>query len=160
MKRWWIYLIKKSNSLENEIQSRFGLSPTPPANQNCSLQTTNKDKAPLHLLDEALRSLNIEKGSSQQDALRTINGLLAPFAKQLSLLSLSDYFSWSVQSRSMDQLIGLHCSLYHSNRSDGFGLQLGTLVQALSRLCRGVTDQKLASPLMSLFKTVVKVRDR
>ncbi|CAH8454478.1 unnamed protein product [Dicrocoelium dendriticum] len=122
-----------------------------------TFQEEESIKQASRILDVAIDSLNLEKPVLQLEALRSLNSILDPFAKQLMLFTHSTHSHLTLQSCSMKSLLLIYRALLQSDKPSDLGLQLGDLLSVLTRVCRGAQDPGICVDLFKLFLNIVKL---
>ncbi|KAF6772762.1 hypothetical protein AHF37_07999 [Paragonimus kellicotti] len=115
------------------------------------------DQTGVHVVDEAICNLGLEKSALQLQAVQSLNNILDPFVKQLASFSFAECSFLTVQARSVAPLIALYRALLHCKSPSQLGLQLGDLSCTLARVCRGAQDPRICAGICQLCQKLLRV---
>ncbi|KAF8567053.1 hypothetical protein P879_07097 [Paragonimus westermani] len=115
------------------------------------------DQTGVHVVDEAICNLGLEKSSLQLQAVQSLNNILDPFVKQLASFSFAECSFLTVQARSVVPLVALYRALLHCKPPSQLSLQLGDLSCALARVCRGAQDPRVCVGIGQLCQKLLRL---
>ncbi|TNN11832.1 hypothetical protein EWB00_004315 [Schistosoma japonicum] len=111
----------------------------------------------VQIFESSIRSLNIEDKSLRQSALRALNRLLDPLAKQITTYPFLDKNVLTLSSNLLPKVVSSQRKLLESSLSMGCDIQLGNLIFILGRFCRSVDDPCFCDEIRHLFIKIVQI---